>query len=141
MQYLTEKEASLLLKNLQKNGERKFLKTSTKGKKNREKYKKEESSLIKTCITYLQYSGYLVIRNNSGYILLDSNNGKRAIKLGMAGSPDLIACSPEGQFIAIECKSSKGKLSPKQEEFLNKVRELGGKAIVVRSLDELICQL
>lgn len=139
MPFLTEKEASLLLKNLQKNGERK----SSRGlnKKNKEKYKKEEASLIKACITYLRYAGYLAIRNNSGFVFLDSNGKKRAIKMGLAGSTDIIACSPKGQFIAIECKSKNGKLSHRQEQFLNEVRKLGGKAIVIKSIDDLMHQL
>lgn len=126
-----------MFKNLQKNGERKFFKTSSK----RKKYKREESSLVKACISYLSYAGYLVIRNNSGLIIINSNGEHRAIKMGASGSPDIIACSPNGQFIAIECKSPKGKLTPKQEQFLNKVRKFGGKAIVVRSIDDLIYQL
>ena len=125
---------------MQKNGEKKYLKNSDH-KKEKVKYKKEESGIVKTCLEYLSLMGYIAIRNNSGLVIFDSNNKKRAIKLGTAGSPDIIACSPKGQFVAIECKSSKGRLTEKQKEFLKKVEKLGGKSLVVKSIDDLINNL
>lgn len=61
--------------------------------------------------------------------------------MGTTGSSDIIACSPDGKFIAIECKSTKGKLTRAQQEFLKKVESLGGKALVVKNIDELISLL
>lgn len=84
------------------------------------------------------WMGYLPIRNNSGVIILEGPSGKRAVKIGKAGSPDIIACSPGGYFVAIECKSQKGKTTELQKEFLEKVTSLGGLALVVRSVDELV---
>lgn len=133
MPFLTEKEANLLFKNLQKNGERKF----SESKFFRKYHKKEESALVKACMQYLSLKGYLPIRNNSGLIVV-GNEKRRAIKMGAAGSPDIIACVPGGRFLAIECKSGKGKLSRAQQEFLKKVESLGGIAIVIKNIDELI---
>lgn len=136
MPFLKEKEASALLKNLQRNGERKF----SESKLFIKYYKKEESALIKACMQYLSLMGYLPIRNNSGLVVI-GNERKRAIKMGTTGSSDIIACSPDGKFIAIECKSTKGKLTRAQQEFLKKVESLGGKALVVKNIDELISLL
>jgi len=107
------------------------------------KYKKEEQKLVKACIDYLRYKGFLVLRNNSGMIFINDNGKIRSIRAGMAGSADIIACSPGGRFFAIECKSKTGKLTESQKEFLQKVSELGGVALVVRNIDELIgyCEL
>lgn len=83
--------------------------------------------------------GYLPLRNNSGVIFITAATGRtRAVKVGTPGSPDIIACSPKGQFIAIECKTKKGRLTKKQIEFIERINALGGKALVVRSLDDLI---
>jgi tricorn protease-like protein len=107
------------------------------------KYKKEEQKLVKACMDYLRCKGFLVLRNNSGRIFINDNGKIRAIRAGMAGSSDIIACSPDGRFFAIECKSKKGRLTENQKEFLRKVSELGGVALVVRNIDELIgyCEL
>lgn len=126
-----------MLNSLQESGTKGF---TTSIKQSKRKIK-EESSLIKACLTYLTLRGYLAIRNNTGVILIPSKTGVRAVKMGIPGASDIIACSPEGQFIAIECKSRKGKLTKTQLAFLEKVKKLGGKALVVRSIDDLIYQL
>jgi len=102
------------------------------------KYKKEEQKLVKACMDYLRYKGFLVLRNNSGRIFINDNGKIRAIRAGMAGSSDIIACSSDGRFFAIECKSKKGRLTENQKKFLQKVLELGGVALVVKNIDELI---
>lgn len=131
MPFLKGKQAVLLLKSLQKD-RKKILKNSKRS------YKKEESSLVKACMSYLNYTGYLALRNNSGLIIINSNGKHRAIKMGTVGSPDIIACSPKGQFVAIECKSNKGKITPSQKQFLDNVRKRGGLALVVKNIDDLI---
>ena len=101
------------------------------------KYKKEEQKLVKACIDYLRYKGFLVLRNNSGRIFINNNGKIRAVRSGMAGSADIIACSPDGRFFAIECKSKNGRLTESQKEFLQKVSDLGGVALVVRNIGQL----
>lgn len=102
------------------------------------KLKKKERDLLKACIQYLQWQGFLVLRNNSGLLLIKGKNGKtRAVKLGKKGSSDIIACSPWGQFVAIECKSRLGRLTDEQDRFLEEVRNRGGIAVVVRDVEEV----
>lgn len=44
---------------------------------------------------------------------------------GRSGVPDIICCY-EGQFIAIECKAGKGKLTLLQQRELNNIKKNGG---------------
>lgn len=56
-------------------------------------------------------------------------------QFGVAGLPDIILCL-NGRFIALEVKTEKGKVSVLQEITLKKIRNAGGIAEVVRSVDE-----
>jgi len=98
-----------------------------------------ERDIINACINYLTLRGYEVLRNNTGLIVLRNPDGKkRAIRIGFKGSPDIIACSPEGRFVAIECKTVKNKLTPFQEAFLERLRKKNAIVIVARSVEDLI---
>ena len=57
------------------------------------------------------------------------NSSPFAIK----GTGDILGLLDDGTFISIEVKSAKGKLSPFQIDFLTKVRDMGGIAIVCYS--------
>jgi len=57
-------------------------------------------------------------------------------QFGQAGLPDLVCCIG-GRFIAFEVKTDIGKLTPLQAVALRKIKEAGGTAEVVRSLDEV----
>lgn len=71
-------------------------------------------------------------------------NGRR-IQFGLCpGSSDLIGwrnINGTAQFLAVEVKDAKGKLSPEQENFLRVVRECGGCGIVARSVEEAVSQV
>jgi Holliday junction resolvase len=54
---------------------------------------------------------------------------------GTGGIPDIIVCF-NGRFIAFECKTETGKTTALQAITINKIREAGGVAGVVRSVDE-----
>jgi penicillin-binding protein-related factor A (putative recombinase) len=61
--------------------------------------------------------------------------------LGSApGVPDLVGVY-EGRLLAIEIKTDKGKLSPQQKYFLEKIAEAGGIAFVARSVEDVIDNL
>lgn len=49
-----------------------------------------------------------------------------------------ISCLHNGKFYALELKAPKGKPSPKQEEYLQRVNESGGVGRVIRSLEEVM---
>lgn len=67
------------------------------------------------------------------YFFFPSANG-----YGHAGVPDIIAAK-NGHFFGIECKANGGKTTALQERELNKIREAGGTALVIRedNMDEL----
>lgn len=55
---------------------------------------------------------------------------------GTAGIPDVICCH-KGRFVAFEVKTETGKATLLQEITLRRITEAGGKAVLVRSLDEV----
>jgi len=55
---------------------------------------------------------------------------------GVKGVPD-ITCIIDGKYIGIEVKTPRGKLSPAQEEFSDRIVEAGGIYLVAHSVDEL----
>lgn len=80
-----------------------------------------------------------VFRNNTG-VLRDKDG--RYVQYGLcAGSADLIGWVTQcgvARFLAIECKSARGRATPEQENFLRVVREAGGIAGVCRSVEEAV---
>ena len=61
-------------------------------------------------------------------------------QFGTAGIPDIIACF-RGMFVAFEVKNTNGRLSKLQEVTLGRISEAGGRAFVVRSLDDVLSAL
>jgi Holliday junction resolvase len=57
--------------------------------------------------------------------------------MSMKGIADILGCY-QGRFLAIEVKTLTGRLSPAQEQFLERVRKAGGLAFVARSIDDAI---
>lgn len=57
-----------------------------------------------------------------------------------AGFPDLMLLYPNKSypFLAMELKSEKGKQSPYQKEYQSLIESVGGKYIIIRTLDEFI---
>jgi len=73
----------------------------------------------------------------------------KIIKANNAGTPDILACMPIkitkamvgktiGAFFAIEVKAVNGKESPLQEYHKGLITQCGGKAIVARSVDDVL---
>lgn len=53
------------------------------------------------------------------------------------GVSDVLGCLPNGRMLAIEVKTSTGRLSPHQRLFIDRVNLNGGLAFVARSLDDV----
>lgn len=94
-----------------------------------------ETQLVYSCLSMLNIMGFYCWRNNTGAL---KDVAGRMVKFGKPGSADILGVTKEGRFIAVECKTKKGKLSPLQEIFLEEVRKRGGIAVVVHSVDELL---
>jgi len=90
---------------------------------------------IKTdCLRYLEKRGFFVWNNPTGTVRIAPD---RWIHFGRKGSSDIIGVMPDGRFLAVEVKAAHGRLSSEQSEFLEKVRGLGGVAVLARSFYEL----
>lgn len=55
---------------------------------------------------------------------------------GTAGIPDIICCY-RGKFMAFEVKTEKGKTTALQNSVINKIQKCSGKAVVVRSVNDV----
>ena len=62
--------------------------------------------------------------------------------LGSApGVADIVGIYDGGRLLAIEVKTSRGRLSPAQERFLQNVRDRGGLGFVARGVEDVIREL
>lgn len=94
----------------------------------------KESNIQQACRMEASRLGAIVWRNNVGK--LQDKQG-RWVTYGLCvGSSDLIGIF-KGRFLALEVKMHGKKPTPEQENFLRAVRENGGIAGVVRSIDDV----
>lgn len=104
-----------------------------------------ESTIMRRVMIALCRMGARVFRNNVGLARYDDGS---TVAYGLApGSADLIGwhsvtVTPEmvgrqvALFLAVEVKSTTGRVSAAQRQFLHVVRRAGGLAFVARSPDE-----
>lgn len=92
-----------------------------------------EGHVVSACIKLLLYWQCDIIRNNSGG-LRDATG--RMVRFGKKGSGDILAISPHGRWIEIECKWGKGSTSPEQIERQKLVQSKGGVYLFVRNTTE-----
>ena len=85
-------------------------------------------------LRYLERRGFFAWNNPSGTVRITPEGW---LHFGKKGSVDILGCLPGGKLLAVEVKSITGRLSPEQSVFLEKVRGLGGVAVVVKSMREL----
>jgi len=101
-------------------------------------YFMKESGIINAIMSYLQYQENLgrclFQRNNSGAFINPRGN---FFKMGKRGSPDFYIFMPQGRTIHLEVKNEKGKQNINQLDFETKIKNLGHKYYVVRSVDEV----
>lgn len=95
-----------------------------------------EQAIQKRIMVALSEAGCIVWRNNTG-VLKDARG--IPVKFGLCpGSSDLIGIDPEGRFLAVEVKQPKGKVTAKQQQFIEAVRAAGGVAGVARSVEDAL---
>ena len=93
-----------------------------------------ERDLKKLIIDYLEAKRYFFYRQNSG--AFQTKSGGFYKFASMTGLPDIVIVK-DGQYIGVEIKAGKNKLSPAQFDFGEKLVKAGGKYLIVRSLDDL----
>ena len=103
----------------------------------------KEREIQKAILTYLKSKGFVVFKHlNVG--IKKPNGSYIPLPAGDKGISDIIGCSPgikgmgKGQFISIEVKTVGGRPTPEQIDFMRRVRENGGIALLARSLDDVM---
>ncbi len=117
-----------------------------------------ESTLVTAILKALQLKGVFAWRNNSGLTVLpaQAKSGRRVIKGGEAGSPDIFLVvskrfvpmhepRPEPIPLALLCgleiKTATGKLQPSQVAWHAKAERHGVRVAVVRGVSEALRQV
>ena len=91
----------------------------------------KESDIQRLIMLALSEAGCTIWRNNVGVL---KNQAGIPIKFGLCvGSSDLIGMAPDGRFLAVEIKTTKGKPTPEQIRFIDIVNARGGIAGIARS--------
>ena len=73
-------------------------------------------------------------RQNSGAARI----GSRFVRFGWPGCPDVLGQLKDGRFLGVEVKAAKGRASPEQTLFLERIRGAGGVAFVARDCRDVI---
>ena len=95
----------------------------------------KEQTIQKAIKDYLEAIGWVVVKiNNVG---IKKNDGSY-IPTHQVGVSDLICCTPEGEFVAIEVKRPGNKPTENQKRFLKRVNATGGLGLWATSIDEVM---
>jgi len=88
----------------------------------------KESEIQKQILDYLTLKRIFHYRQNSGaFVFTETGTHKRRFfKAGVLGAPDII-CVINGQYVGIEVKAPKGKMSDHQKAFQQVLEAAGGK--------------
>lgn len=107
-----------------------------------------EQDILRDIQLHATRLGHRLWRNNSaqGWVgeFVSLRNGRlilnnaRPLHAGlMPGSSDLIGLTSSGQFLSVEVKSRRGRLTDEQRAWLAMVRQFGGLAGEARSIEDL----
>ena len=99
--------------------------------------KKKEQQIQKDILNALNSLGYYVFKiNNVGIKKTDGSY----IPAGRKGIADILGLAPDGKFIAVEVKTPerRNNISIHQQDFLDRIREHRGIAVVACSAIEAI---
>lgn len=105
--------------------------------------KAKEGKVVQACIAWLYHHGCDVMRCNTGtahrsYTLKSTGQEKQyRIRFGKLGAGDIIACSPTGKWIEVECKNAIGRQRLAQIERQRQIEKRRGIYILARSTDDL----
>lgn len=98
-----------------------------------------ESDLMRSIMIALSNDGHFVVRVNVGKFKMEDG---RWFDTGLPkGFSDLTGMTSCGLFFVIEVKTSSGKISPEQAQFIRAMETRGGIAFVARSVDQALHEL
>ena len=97
-----------------------------------------EKEIENSILAYLQtQKGFFWKNNTVGVYDPVKKTFRRQSKYCINGVADILGVTPGGRFVAIECKSKKGKASKAQEHFLSMVSNFGGLGFIARSIEDV----
>ena len=76
-------------------------------------------------------------RQNSGAAKV----GSRFIRFGWPGCPDVLGQLKDGRLLGVEVKAPKGRPSPEQTLFLERINAAGGVGFIARDLRDVVREL
>lgn len=91
-----------------------------------------EHSIQASILDYLKLKGVFAYRNNVGAVKI----GKRFIRFGMPGAPDIVAVV-SGHYFGIEVKKPGKPLSDAQQAFCDVLRAAGGTYVIATCLEDV----
>jgi hypothetical protein len=94
-----------------------------------------ESAVLRACLDYLRLRGHCAVRVNNGGFKTERGGWVRCTDT--PGSPDIMGCAKGGRFLAVECKSGRGRQSGAQKAFQAAVEAAGGLYVVARDTEDL----
>ena len=88
---------------------------------------------------YLDRRVVWVARMNTGAArYVDERGKKRIVKFGFPGCPDILGQLQGGKLLALEVKTSSGKVTAYQQQFIDKALASGACAGIVRNIDQAL---
>ena len=96
------------------------------------------NNLTSAIVTYLNYNGCFVWRNNTIGVYDPTKKIFRKNKNQLNGIADIVGVLPNSNFLAVEVKIGKDKLSEAQEEFRRKLTLNGGIYIIAKNFDDFV---
>jgi hypothetical protein len=96
----------------------------------------KETDIVRAICDYLALKRHFFWRQNTGGMYREGRFFKPPV-YAINGVPDIILIK-DGQFIGLEVKQPKGRMSPDQLSFARKAVEAGAQYHVVRSIDDII---
>lgn len=97
-----------------------------------------EANIQRLIMLALSEAGCLIWRNNTGAYTDPRSGFYIRYGVGGAGGADLLGLTPDGRFLAVEVKSTKGRVSKNQQFFIDAVNKNNGIAGVCRSAQDAL---
>jgi hypothetical protein len=95
-----------------------------------------EQAIQRQILEWLNWKHIKAWKNNTAGIYVQKRN--TYIPSHAPGVADILGVlKPSGRLLAIEVKSPTGKVSPRQQLFLDSIYENGGLAFVARSIEDV----
>ena len=97
--------------------------------------KTPESAVLRACLDYLRIRSHFVARVNNG--AFETTGGRWVQCTDVPGFPDIIGITVDGKALAVEAKSTMGRMGRSQEIFKSTWIARGGIYILARSIEDL----